>query len=182
MKKTIAAILPVFMLATAFLAVGLVSSTSRASDEKVLAVIDGEKLTRKDFDAYFALFKGNPRYTLKTRRQKEAMLTHFIDRTLLLKEAKKAGYDKIDVLKKHPTLDRVEEETIMLRAYLQDHVAKKVTVTPGEIAAYRKAHPGAGTKAARERLTARRQKVLFDTLMKRIRAKHTIRYFPENLE
>jgi len=153
-----------------------------AAGNKILAEIDGMKLTQKDFDAYLALFKGNARYMPKTLEDKKRMLAHFIDRTLLLQAAKKEGYEKLDVLKKHPVVDKVEEETIILRAYLQDHVSKKVSVSPEEVAAYRKAHPGVKAEKAKELLAARQQKILFDKLMERLRADHTIKVYPENLE
>ncbi len=147
-----------------------------------MARIDGKTYTKKDFDAYLALFKGDPLYRPRTMKDKERMLRHFVDRELLLQAAKKEGYEKLDVLKKHPTVSRAEEETIILRAYLQDHVSKKASVTDAEVVAYKKEHPGLKAETARERLTARRQKVLFDKLMKRLRAGHTIKIYPEALK
>ncbi len=37
------------------------------------------------------------------------------------------------------------------------------------------------TEKVKELLAARQQKILFDKLMKRLRAEHTIRVYPENL-
>jgi|GEM_PF-1795484 len=177
-KASFKYILRVFVLVLRGL---LLVSPAIAAGDNVLAEIDGKKLTQKDFDAYLALFKGNARYNPTTLEGKKRMLQHFIDRTLLLQAAKKEGYEKLDVLKKHPVVDKVEEETIILRAYLQDHVSKKVAVSPEEIAAYKKAHPGMKTEKVKELLAARQQKILFDKLMKRLRAEHTIRVYPENL-
>ena len=154
----------------------------QAAQNKVLAGIDGKKITRKDFDAYLALFKGNPRYLPRTQEDKKRLLQHLIDRMILLEAAKKEGYFKQKILKKHPSLTEVEKETFILRAYLMDHVSKKVTVTSSEVVAYQKLHPDTSSKEARELLIAKRQKVLFAVLMKQLKTGRKIRIYSETIK
>lgn len=154
----------------------------QAGQSKVLADIDGKAITQKDFEAYLALFKGDARYTPKTFEGKKRMLKHLIDRTILLEAAKKEGYEKLDVLKKHPTMNQVEEETIILRAYLQDHVSKKVSVTTEGVSAYMKKHPNVSSKKAKEALLTEKQKRRFAILMKRLKKGHTVQIYPENIK
>ncbi|RTZ92850.1 MAG: hypothetical protein DSY91_02970 [Deltaproteobacteria bacterium] len=153
-----------------------------AEANKVVAEIDGKKLTQKDFKAYLELFQGNPAYHPATMKDKKRLLNNLVNRTLLLEAARKEGYFKKKELKKHPNLGKTEEETFVLRAYLMDHVSKKVSITPKEIEAYQKAHPGMKAKEAKEALTTLRQKALFRDLMKRLRAGHTIRIYPEAIK
>jgi len=148
---------------------------------RVLAEIDGKAITSKDFASYLNLFKGDPTYQPKSRKDKERMLNHLIDRILLLEAAKKEGYDKKDILIKHPTLSPVERETFILRSYLMDHISRKVSVSPEAISAYRLHHPRLTEEEARERLIALQQKKLFKELMRRLRQGRSIRIFPENL-
>ncbi len=69
----------------------------------------------------------------------------------------------------------------MLRAYLMDHISHKVSVTDKMIETYRRHHPGTTPEQAREILTTRQQKRLFESLMKRLKRNRTIRVYPENL-
>jgi hypothetical protein len=166
---------------TFFLLTSTLAAYGGNTTPKVLAKIDGKVLTSKDFASYLALFKGNTAYQPKTLKEKKRLLEYLIDRTLLLEAAKKEGYDKRDLLKKHPSLNRVERETLMLRAYLMDHISHKVSMTDKMIASYRRQHPGMTPKQAREILTARQQKKLFQSLMKRLKQGRTIQMYPENL-
>ena len=153
-----------------------------ASQDKVLAGIDGKKITQKDFNAYLALFKGNSRYLPKTQEEKRTLLQHLIDRTILLEAAEKGGYFKQEIFKKHPSLTKVEKETFILRAYLMDHVSKKVTVTSSEVAAYQKLHPDTSSEKVREVLIAKRQKELFAVLMKQLKKGRKIQLYPEKIK
>jgi len=170
-----------FLLFIILIGVGIFTP-GQASQNKVLARVDEKKITQKDFDAYLALFEGNSRYLPRTREDKKRLLQHLIDRTILLEAAKKEGYFKQKIFKKHPLLTDVEKETFILRAYLMDHVSKKAAVTSAEVAAYQKLHPGVSSKKAKEFLIAKRQKVLFAALMKQLKKGRKIRTYPEKIK
>lgn len=155
-------------------------SLAQTGKNKVLAEIDGRAITVKEFTSYLSLFKGNPSYLPKTKEEKERMLNHLIDRALLLEAAKKEGYDKRETLKKHPSLSPLERETFMLRAYLMDHVSRKVSISQQSIKTYQFHHPGLTRKQAMDTLIAQQEQRLFEELMRHLKGGHNIRIYPDN--
>jgi len=174
---------PVLAVALFFLCASLpaLSAPEPAGKSLVLAEIDGKKITARDFDAYLRLFKGSPAYQPNTLKNKRRLLGYLIDRKLLLQAAQSEGYPKRDKLKKHPSLGKVEDETMILRAYLIDHVSRKVSVAPGEIQAYRHAHPELTQSQARDAVISQHQQKRFHALMQRLRKEHRIQIYTDNL-
>ena len=148
----------------------------------VLAKIDGKKITTQNFTQYLNLFDDNPAYQARTLEDKKRLLNYLIDRTLLLEAAQEEGYAKRDKIKKHPFLGKIEDETMILRAYLIDHVSHKVSVTQSDAKTYQKNHPGLTLKQARDEFTTQRQEKTFHALIAHLRKGHTIKIYTENLE
>jgi len=140
----------------------------------VLATIDSQAVTGADLQAYLALFQGQESRLPEGIEARNKLLDHLLDRKLLLIAAAKAGYDKLDELKKHGSLGPTEKETLILRAYLTDKISRPATPDEAAVAAWRKEHPNLNVKEAREKLAAKNQKKLFRQLMTKLRKEHKI--------
>ena len=159
------------------------SKTAAATipDQVLLAEIDGQPVTGADLKEYLGLFKGEQARLPEKLENRLQLVQHLVDRKLLLEAAEKAGYAKLDELKKHGSLNPSERETIILRAFLTDKISRPATPDDAELAAYREKHPGLDPKKAREALAAAKQKQLFRQLMAELRKGRKIVIQQENL-
>ena len=150
-------------------------------EKVVLAEIDGQAVTGADLRSYLGLFKGPEARLPEGPEARTRLLEHLLDRKLLLIAAAKEGYDKLDELRKHGSLEGVEKETIILRAYLTDKVSRPATPDEAAVSAWREKHPGLTVKKAREELATTNQKKLFRQLMTRLRKEHKVVIRQQNL-
>ncbi len=143
-------------------------------DQVLLAEIDGRKVTGADLKNYLGLFKG-PEAELPTGAEaRKKLIRHLIDRELLLDEARKEGYFKLDELKKHGSLNQVERQTIALRAFLTDKISRPATPDAAAVEALRRKQPDLDPKAAREKLARQNQLELFHQMMTRLQQEHQV--------
>jgi len=157
------------------------AATSSAPATLLLAEIDERKITGTDFNQYLALFKNNDQNHSAGPALRVRQINNLINRTLLLKEARKQGYFKDEELKKHGSLDPSEHETIVLRQFLTDKISRPATINDAELKTYLETHSQLSPEQARERLTAERQLQLFQQLMQDLKKGHQIVIHRENL-
>ena len=157
------------------------STAAAIPDQLLLAEIDGRPVTGTDLKKYLGLFKESEMVWPAKPETREKLINHLIDRELLLEAARKQGYFKIDELKKHGHLQPSECETIALRAFLNDKIARPATPDQAAITNYRKQHPDLSAKQAREKLASARQIELFKNLMASLKKEHKIVIHRENL-
>jgi len=158
-----------------------VPAATPATGKIVLAAIDGQPVTAADLKEYLALFSASERQLPEKLEARTKVLEHLIDRKLLLTAARKAGYDKLDELKKHGSLNSTEKETIILRAFLTDRISRPATPDQETVATFQKQHPDLNTRQAREKAAAARQRQIFAQLMAKLRKEHKIVIHHDNL-
>ncbi|MBN2332214.1 MAG: hypothetical protein JXO49_00810 [Deltaproteobacteria bacterium] len=180
MRKPLNLIIP-FTLVVVLTVALMLPGISLSADEQTLATIDSQIITGSTFEAYLELFKGNPRYQPGTREAKEKLLQHLINRTILLQYAEENGYADLEELSKHQHLSREEKETLILRRLLTDLVSSQVAISQTDIDRYLQNHPQLTRTHAEENIAAEKQQEIFHQLMNKLKKKHTITIYQENL-
>ena len=164
-----------------FLLLANVAAGIEPKETEILATIDQQQITRKDFNKYLKLFKNPGSCSQSDPETREKHLKNLIDRTLLLEEARKQGYFKAPELKKHGSLNSTEHETIVLRQLLTDRISRPATVDNNTVNHYLETHPNLTFKQAQEKLTSERQQQLFRKLMHDLKKDRTIIVYQKDL-
>jgi len=105
--------------------------------ETVLATVDGTKITLADLNAKLESYPEN--YRLRFKRQKHAFLEEYIERILMVREAKRQKIMENPEYRKsieEQSGDPEREEHALVHVLLWDQVVSKVTVNDEEIRAY----------------------------------------------
>jgi peptidyl-prolyl cis-trans isomerase C len=100
-----------------------------APAEKIVAVINGETITKAKLDAMYASMSAQMRAQYDKAGGKMAFLDNYIAKRLLIQEALKTGFDK------RPEVQSVLEqarESALFDRYVKDHVGSQI-VTEAEI-------------------------------------------------
>lgn len=150
----------------------VISSPVVSSESRVLAYLDGKPITFSDVKAYAEQLP-NPKYKemLNSPEGLKKLLNYYIDRQIILQEAKKTVSPKEGSLKAHSTMDK---DSAYIIAYLSKEVGEKIKVTKGEIKQLAKKEGISENKAYAELLSQKRRQK-FKALMERLRAKHKIK-------
>ena len=142
---------------------------STVSFAKVLATVDGDKITDKMVNMYADAFKGGA--------DKKIILDTLINRAVIIKEAKKEKYfEKIKKQLKHKVQNEVLTG-IVIREYLKDNVLKKITVSDSEVQQVMAHNKKMDRKTAKNQLIMMKAQKNFEDLLKKLRAKHKIKTF-----
>jgi len=174
MKRTVAA-----LLLALFVGVGggafanpAPQKTTSSSESRVLAYLDGKPITYADLKAYAEQLP-NPKYKemLKTPQGLKELLGYYIDRQIILQEAKKTISPREGSLRAHSSMDK---DSAYVIAYLSKEVGEKVEITKEEIKELAKKEGISENKAYAELLSQKRRQ-RFKALMERLRAKHQIK-------
>ena len=139
---------------------------------QVLAELDGKPITYKDIE-FYAKRIPNKKYQemLKTEEGLRKLLEFYIDRAVLLDEAKKKIGGKEAVFLSHGSM---EEDTAYLIAYLAKEVNGKVSVGKEEVKRYALEKGISEEEAYRELLSKRRRERL-KSLLESLKRKHKIK-------
>jgi len=140
--------------------------------DKVLAYLDGKPITLSELKAYAERLP-SPKYKemLKTPEGLKELLRYYIDRQIILQEAKKSISPRESSLRAHSTMD---EDSAYVIAYLSKEVGEKVEVTKEEIKELSQREGISENKAYAELLSQKRRQ-RFKALMEKLRAKHQIK-------
>ncbi len=152
-----------------------------AGKAKLLATIDQQQISRAKFNKYLKLFKNSGIFSQIDPETRKKHLENLINRIVLLEEAHAEGYFETPELKKHGSLNSVEHETIVLRQLLTDRISRPATIDDKIVSTYLKTHTNLTFKQAQEKLTSERQLQLFQELMLKLKKKHSIKIYQENL-
>ena len=174
MKKSVAVAMALFVV------VGLggssfanpVSEKKVSSEGKILAYLDGRPITLSHIKAYVKRLS-DPKYKemLNTPEGLKRLVNYYIDRQILLQEAKKSISPGEGSLRAHSTIDR---DSAYIIAYLSKEVGEKVEIREEEVKELARKE-GIGKNRAYAELLSHKRRQKFRALMDRLRAKHQIK-------
>ena len=160
------------ILITAILAFSVSLS---ASAQNVLAKLDGQDITKKDISAYVENVLGEKYMPLtKTEEGLHQLTKHYINREMLLQYAKKTIKSDNKFLKEKGA--QVDEDTKYLTAVLNKEVQDKVEYTEDDIEEFSKSNGMSDLKQAEVKYGSIQRKKLFDELMQKLKAEHTVEF------
>jgi peptidyl-prolyl cis-trans isomerase C len=136
MKRSIIAAFTLLAAGAAFAQVSQSAATAASDQEKIVAVINGETITKAKLDALYNAMPVQMRTQYEKAGGKMAFLDYLVEKRLLLQEAMKSGFDKRrDV---QAALESAKD-TALYNKYVHDIVAADV-VTPAEVRKYYDEH------------------------------------------
>ena len=153
-----------------------VSSAMAVDPNKVLAELDGKPITYKDVESYAKKIPSKKyQEMLKTEEGLRKLVEFYIDRSILLEEAKKEISKKEAVFLSHGSM---EKDAAYLIAYLAKKVNRKVFVGEDEVKRYASEKGISEERAYRELLSKKRQERL-ESLLENLKRKHIIKILLE---
>ena len=142
-----------------------------SAEEKALAYLDGKPITYSDIKSYVERLPGNKyEEMLKSKEGLKQLVKFYIDRKILLEEAKKSVLPDEGVIRSHRGM---EEDSAYIIAYLAKEVGKKVMLNEEEVEKYAKEKNLDIEKAYRELLSLKRREQ-FRKLLEKLKKKHKI--------
>ena len=139
MKRIIVAAIAMFISIGAF---AQTAAPAPAEDQKIVAVINGEVITRTKLDALYNNMSPQMRAQYERSGGKMAFLDNYVAKRLLLQEAMKSGFDKrpevqgaIEAAKESAIFDRYVKDVVaapivteaVMRKYYDEHKADFAT-------------------------------------------------------
>jgi hypothetical protein len=155
-------------------AVLFVSLTAFAGELDVVARLDGKNITKQILKEYANSLK-NKKYMelLNSREGLKKLAEYYIQRQILLEEAKKTVNKNKEMFKSHSS--KVGEDTAYILTYLNMEIGSKVQPTEEEVERYMKEKHVTKVQARRD-LMAEKSKKLYLQLIERLKKKHKIEF------
>ncbi len=153
---------------------GFAVAESVKGKSQVVAKLDGKPITKEDLENYARMIPGD-KYVkmLETEEGLRKLAEFYIQRQIILQEAKKVVNKKKGVYKAHGS--KMDEDAAYIIAYLTKEVESKVEITPEEIEKYMKEKNLTKQQAVSELASEKRRKLYF-SLIENLKKKHRIEY------
>ncbi len=135
MKRTSIAVVTLLVAAAAF-PQPPAAQQPISDSEKIVAVINGETLTKEKLDALYAGIGAQMRAQYEKNGGRSAFLDNYVGKRLLVQEALKADFDKRADVK---TAIEAAREAVLFDRYVRDVIAADV-VTDGDVRKYYDEH------------------------------------------
>jgi len=150
----------------------LISPVISFAGGSVLAYLDGKPVTYEDIKEYVSQLPGEKyKKMLETRDGLKKLVNYYIDREIILEEAKKTVSKKEGVLRSHSGLD---QDAAYIIAYLTKEINERVEINQDEVKAYAK-EKGISEQKAYAELLSRKRRELFKKLLAKLKKKHKIK-------
>jgi len=164
---------------TVLLAIILSSPVLSAENSRVVAKLDGKPITVKELQEYANNLPEKYKKMLATDEGLRKLAEFYIQRKVLLEEAKKEISERDTVLSSHS--GRMGKETAYIIAYLSKKVGEKAEAEIGdkELKEYMKEHNVSRTEALNRLLSEKRRK-LYRELIGNLLKKHKVEYLVGN--
>jgi len=170
MKKLLGILLFVAMLSHPL------SAKDLQEKSEVIAKLDGKPITKKEIVEYanrLGEVRKEYKDLLRTKEGLKKLVQYYIQRKLLLEEAKKKISKRDPIFLSHKS--KFPEDTALLITYLTREVDGKVKITPQEVEKYMK-EKGVPKEVAKRELFIEKRKELFFNLLERLKKLHKIEY------
>ena len=139
---------------------------------KVLAYLDGKPITYSDLEAYVELLPGQKyKRMLATNQGLKKLLGYYIDRQIILEEAKKSVSSREGSFNAHVGMDK---DAAYIIAYLSKEIGSKITISKEEVKRLAKQKHISENRAYAELLSQKRREA-YETLIKNLKAKHKVK-------
>ena len=156
-----------------FLALLLFSPAVYGKENKVVAYLDGKPITYSELKAYAEMLPGDKyKKMLENREGLKKLLNYYIDRLIILEEAKKEIKTPERVFRAHSSLDK---DSAYIIAYLSRKVDGEIEVTEEEVEKYAKER-GIEKRLAYAELLSKKRREKFKELLRALRKKHKIKF------
>ncbi len=139
--------------------------------ESILGYLDGKPITYSDIKSYVELLPGDKyRKMLETKEGLKKLLNYYIDRRILLEEAKKEISPEEGVLRSHSAMD---EDAAYIIAFLTKKINNNIKLSDEEIKTYAR-KKGISERKAYAELLSKKRRELYEKLINNLRKKHKI--------
>ncbi|WP_456342907.1 hypothetical protein [Thermovibrio sp.] len=156
-----------------FLVFVFVGSTVYGEEkDRVLAYLDGKPITYSDLKSYVELLPGEKyKKMLTTNQGLKKLLGYYIDRQIILEEAKKSVSSREGSFNAHVGMDK---DAAYIIAYLSKEISGKITISKEEVKQLAEQKHISENRAYAELLSQKRRQA-YETLIEKLRAKHRIK-------
>jgi len=150
----------------------VIGSTAYGGEEnKVLAYLDGKPITYSDLESYVELLPSEKyKKMLTTKQGFKKLLGYYIDRQIILEEAKKSISSRESSFNAHRGMDK---DAAYIIAYLSKKIGSKITISKEEVKQLARQKHISENRAYAELLSKKRRQA-YEALIKKLRARHKV--------